>query len=105
MTARDVCCVRDDGGRVGVRVNEDVYLAAEARARVDLAVDNGGYVTLTLVADHGVPTVELRKMESRGTLQAASRMRDDLDCQHRLRRAQLCPRCTGACSRRSTPWT
>ena len=40
---------------------------------MDVAVDNGGYVTPALVADHGVPAVELRKMVSRGTLQAASR--------------------------------
>jgi predicted transcriptional regulator of viral defense system len=40
---------------------------------MDVAVDNGGYVTPSLVAPHGVPAVELRKMVSRGTLQAAAR--------------------------------
>lgn len=42
-------------------------------ALMDVAVDNGGYVTPALVASHGVPAVELRKMVSRGTLQAAAR--------------------------------
>lgn len=42
-------------------------------ALMDVAVDNGGYVTPALVAPHGVPAVELRKMVSRGTLQAAAR--------------------------------
>ncbi len=42
-------------------------------ALMDVAVDNGGYVTPSLVAPHGVPAVELRKMVSRGTLQAAAR--------------------------------
>lgn len=40
---------------------------------MDVAVDNGGYVTPSLVAPHGVPAVELRKMVSRGTLNAAVR--------------------------------
>ncbi|MEW6155229.1 MAG: hypothetical protein AB1673_14775 [Actinomycetota bacterium] len=40
---------------------------------MDVAVDNGGYVTPALVAPHGVPAVELRKMVSRGTLHAAAR--------------------------------
>ena len=40
---------------------------------MDVAVDNGGYVTPSLVAPHGVPAVELRKMVSRGTLHAAAR--------------------------------
>jgi len=35
---------------------------------MDVAVDNGGYVTPALVAPFGVPAVELRKMVSRGTL-------------------------------------
>lgn len=42
-------------------------------ALMDVAIDNGGYVTPTLMAPHGVPAVELRKMVSRGTLQAAAR--------------------------------
>jgi predicted transcriptional regulator of viral defense system len=42
-------------------------------ALMDVAVDNGGYVTPALVAPEGVPAVELRKMVSRGTLQAAAR--------------------------------
>jgi predicted transcriptional regulator of viral defense system len=42
-------------------------------ALMDVAVDNGGYVTPSLVAPHGVPAVELRKMVSRGTLQSAAR--------------------------------
>ncbi|HMT62650.1 MAG TPA: type IV toxin-antitoxin system AbiEi family antitoxin domain-containing protein [Microthrixaceae bacterium] len=41
-------------------------------ALMDAAVDNGGYVTPSLVAPHGVPAVELRKMVSLGTLQAAA---------------------------------
>lgn len=40
---------------------------------VDVAVDNGGYVTPALVAPFGVPAVELRKMVSRGTLVSAAR--------------------------------
>lgn len=40
---------------------------------MDVAVDNGGYVTPALVEPYGVPAVELRKMVSRGTLQAAAR--------------------------------
>jgi predicted transcriptional regulator of viral defense system len=39
---------------------------------MDVAVDNGGYVTPALVAPFGVPAVELRKMVSRGTLQAVA---------------------------------
>lgn len=42
-------------------------------ALMDVAVDNGGYVTPSLVAPLGVPAVELRKMVARGTLQAAAR--------------------------------
>lgn len=42
-------------------------------ALMGVAVDNGGYVTPALVAPHGVPAVELRKMVSRGTLHAAAR--------------------------------
>ena len=38
---------------------------------MDVAVDNGGYVTPALVAPLGVPAVELRKMVSRGTLESA----------------------------------
>ena len=38
---------------------------------MDVAVDNGGYVTPGLVAPLGVPAVELRKMVSRGTLESA----------------------------------
>jgi predicted transcriptional regulator of viral defense system len=40
---------------------------------MDVAVDNGGYVTPALTAAYGVPAVELRKMVSRGTLRAAGR--------------------------------
>jgi predicted transcriptional regulator of viral defense system len=40
-------------------------------ALMDVAVDNGGYVTPALVAPFGVPAVELRKMVSRGTLESA----------------------------------
>lgn len=40
---------------------------------MDVAVDNGGYITPALVAPHGVPAVELRKMVSRGILQAVAR--------------------------------
>ena len=40
-------------------------------ATMDVAVDNGGYVTPSLVAAAGVPAVELRKMVSRGTLTSA----------------------------------
>ena len=39
---------------------------------MDVAVDNGGYVTPALVAPYGVPAIELRKMVSRGTLQAVA---------------------------------
>jgi hypothetical protein len=42
-------------------------------ALMDAVVDNGGYVTPSIVAPHGVPAVGLRKMVSRGTLQAAAR--------------------------------
>ncbi len=38
---------------------------------MDVAVDNGGYVTPALAAPLGVPAVELRKMVSRGTLDSA----------------------------------
>lgn len=38
---------------------------------MDVAVDNGGYVTPALVAPLGVPAVELRKMVARGTLESA----------------------------------
>jgi len=40
---------------------------------MDVAVDNGGYVTPSLVATFGVPAVELRKMVSRGTLVSSGR--------------------------------
>lgn len=40
-------------------------------ALMDVAVDNGGYVTPALVAPLGIPAVELRKMVSRGTLESA----------------------------------
>ena len=40
---------------------------------MEVAVDNGGYVTPALVEPFGVPAVELRKMVSRSTLQAAAR--------------------------------
>jgi len=39
---------------------------------MDVAVDNGGYITPALVAPYGVPAVELRKMVARGTLEAVS---------------------------------
>lgn len=39
---------------------------------MNVAVDNGGYVTPALVAPYDVPAVELRKMVSRGTLQAVA---------------------------------
>lgn len=39
---------------------------------MDVAVDNGGYVTPALVAPYRVPAVELRKMVSRGTLESAA---------------------------------
>lgn len=42
-------------------------------ALMDVAVDNGGYVTPALVAHSGIPAVELRKMVSRGTLHSAAR--------------------------------
>lgn len=42
-------------------------------AVMEVAVDNGGYVTPALVAPYGVPAVELRKMVSRGTLLAVAR--------------------------------
>lgn len=42
-------------------------------AVMDVAVDHGGYVTPALVAPLGVPGVELRKMVSRGALEAAAR--------------------------------
>jgi predicted transcriptional regulator of viral defense system len=35
---------------------------------LDVAVDNGGYVTPALMAPFGVPAVELRKMVARGVL-------------------------------------
>ena len=35
---------------------------------MEVAVDNGGYVTPSLAGEFGVPAVELRKMVSRGTL-------------------------------------
>ena len=38
---------------------------------MDVAVDNGGYVTPALVAPFGVPAIELRKMVSRATLVSA----------------------------------
>ena len=38
---------------------------------MDVAVDNGGYVTPALVAPLGVPAIELRKMVSRATLVSA----------------------------------
>jgi predicted transcriptional regulator of viral defense system len=41
-------------------------------ALMEVAVDNGGYVTPALVAQLGVPAVELRKMVSRGTLESAA---------------------------------
>jgi predicted transcriptional regulator of viral defense system len=40
-------------------------------AVMDVAVDNGGYVTPALMTPFGVPAVELRKMVSRGTLESA----------------------------------
>lgn len=40
---------------------------------MEVAVDNGGYVTPALVAPYGVPAVELRKMVSRRTLESAAR--------------------------------
>ena len=40
-------------------------------ALMDVALDNGGYVTPALVAPYAVPAVELRKMVSRGTLVGA----------------------------------
>jgi predicted transcriptional regulator of viral defense system len=39
---------------------------------MDVAVDNGGYVTPTLMETHSVPAVELRKMVSRGVLTSAA---------------------------------
>jgi predicted transcriptional regulator of viral defense system len=39
---------------------------------MDVAVDNGGYVTPALVVPLGIPAVELRKMVSRGTLVSAA---------------------------------
>ena len=41
-------------------------------ALMDVAVDNGGYLTPALMAPYGVPAIELRKMVSRGTLQSAA---------------------------------
>ena len=38
---------------------------------MDVAVDNGGYVTPALVDPVGVPAIELRKMVSRGSLSSA----------------------------------
>ncbi len=40
---------------------------------VDIALDNGGYVTPALATHFAIPAVELRKMVSRGTLTAAGR--------------------------------
>ena len=39
---------------------------------LDVAVQNGGYVTPTLMDTRGVPAVELRKMVSRGVLTSAA---------------------------------
>jgi predicted transcriptional regulator of viral defense system len=38
---------------------------------MDVAIEHGGYITPTLMAATGVPAIELRKMVSRGTLDAA----------------------------------
>jgi predicted transcriptional regulator of viral defense system len=42
-------------------------------ALMDIAVDNGGYVTPDLLNPVGVPAIELRKMVSRGSLSSAGR--------------------------------
>ena len=39
---------------------------------MEVAVDNGGYVTPALMAPFGVPAIELRKMAARGALTAAA---------------------------------